>query len=155
MNEVSQGQLVACELIDHECLDAQDQLNETNPSSMMLLMKFATPHQQLDLDELWLSLAEHYPNIFDTMQLSTSQTQEEDFWHMRHDVSDANRRWAKSNDMRYIGYDIGVPKTALHNIISIIREMLSSIDGRLFAFGHSMQSTSHDTMHINIALPLI
>ena len=154
VNEVSQGQLVACELIDHECLDAQDKLtNETNPSSMMLLMKFATPHQQLDLDELWLSLAEHYPNIFDTMQLSTSQTQEEDFWHMRHDVSDANRRWAKSNDMRYIGYDIGVPKTALHNIIPIIREMLSSIDGRLFAFGHSMQSTSHDTMHINIALP--
>ena len=58
-----------------------------------------------------------------------------------------------TNNMRYIGYDIGVPKAALHNIIPIIREMLSSIDGRLFAFGHSMQSTSHDTMHINIALP--
>ena len=96
---------------------------------------------------------ETYPTYLDNMILSDSLEKEEKLWAIRHDVSDANRRWAKENNMNYIGYDLGIPKHQLADVLLRLNAHVSKHHGALFCFGHSMQSDTHDTIHCNIAIP--
>ena len=141
--------LVACELID-----AASMKNVTGKDhqGMTLLLKWAS-EGDLVLDDFWEVLMDAYPDYLDSMSVSDSIEKEDRMWTIRHDVSDANRRWARQHNMEYVGYDLGIPKDQLTIVIQKIDQYVKAHQGQLFSFGHSMQSSTHDTMHCNIALP--
>ncbi|RAP24031.1 hypothetical protein DID73_01850 [Candidatus Marinamargulisbacteria bacterium SCGC AG-343-K17] len=146
---INHSPMVACELIDANSMKS---VTHKKHSGMTLLLKWAS-EAELDLDDFWEKLIEAYPKYMDNMMLSDSLEKEEKLWTIRHDVSDANRRWASENNMSYIGYDLGIPKKHLAEVIQKIEGHVQQHHGVLFCFGHSMQSSTHDTIHCNIAMP--
>ena len=107
----------------------------------------------LNLDQMWETLVEKFPEIGAKTIISNSRSDEQSFWSLRHHISDANRRWSKEQNQTYIGYDLDLPKSTSAKLISEFREYLKLFGITLFCFGHSMQSVTHDTLHLNVAFP--
>ena len=141
--------LVACELMD---ANSMKNVTKTPHYGMTLLLKWAS-EDELDLDIFWESLVDEYPIHVDHMTIADSFEKEEKLWVIRHEVSDANRRWAKENNMNYIGYDLGIPKHHLSHVLDALNQHVSNDGGQFFCFGHSLQSDTHDTIHCNVAMP--
>ena len=152
---LSNATLVACELIDSNCFKANPthQIPSINEDELLLLCQFASTEDQLNHNEFWESICNQYPNISESIMLSNSKKQENDFWNYRHHISDNNRTWANKNELTYIGYDIDLAKKDIGVLLPLIRSRLKDVNASLFCFGHSMQSNDKFTLHVNIAFP--
>ncbi|MEC8678520.1 MAG: FAD-linked oxidase C-terminal domain-containing protein, partial [Candidatus Margulisiibacteriota bacterium] len=152
---LSDATLVACELMDSNCFNANPtpHIPTINEDEVLLLCQFASTEDQLNHNELWESICNQYPTISESIMLSSSKKQENDFWNYRHHISDNNRAWANQNELTYIGYDIDLPKKDISLLLPLIRSRLKDISASLFCFGHSMQSNDKFTLHVNIAFP--
>ena len=145
---------VAGELMDHHCIDAaKTTLIKCAPNEMVLLNQFASTSMNLNLDQMWETLVEKFPEISSNTIISNSTSDEALFWGLRHHISDGNRLWSKKQNLTYIGYDLDIPKSTSAKLITEFREYLETYAITLFCFGHSMQSETHDTLHLNVAFP--
>ncbi len=148
---VKNSPVVACEIIDHRSME--NVTNKQYKSDHMTCLIQWGSHLPFDLGSIFEKLVEKFPDIIESMEISSSEKQEKDLWRIRHDVSDSNRKWAKKNGYEYKGYDLKFPINRLDHIIAIFNTQISERGGTLFPFGHTMQHNGYVTMHVNFAMP--